>query len=266
MARIVVREDAASLLAGAVNPALWTALIPAAGRGTRLGFDKPKILFPVSGATILERLGGLLSPLCDQFVLVLSPDGAPVVKPEMERLLPQRSRVAIQPSPRGMGDAVARGLSEVRTANVLIVWGDQFALKSSSLEFCMRLLEGAAQPAAVCPTLLRTQPYIHFERDSGGAIVRVLQQREGDSLPSEGESDSGVFFFRTAALRSCLAELLAGERAIGRLTGEQNFLPIFPLIDTGPDQLITARIMSTAESVGVNSRADAEYLETRGGV
>ena len=51
------------------------AIILAAGRGSRLGFDHPKILFPIAGRTILEWLVDLLKPLCGQFVFVLSPQG-----------------------------------------------------------------------------------------------------------------------------------------------------------------------------------------------
>ncbi len=266
MARIVVRENASDLLDTAVDPSLWTALIPAAGRGSRLAFDKPKILFPVGGATILERLAELLKPLCSEFVFVLSPDGAPIVEPELGAVLPGRCQVAIQKIPRGMGDAVACGLPAVRTENVLIVWGDQLALKSSSLEFSMRLLQGKARPDAVCPTVIRQKPYIHFERGAGGAVTGILQQREGDALPSEGESDSGVFLFRTARLRQYLNLLEHEKAAIGAQTGEWNFLPIFPLVDREPNRLITARIMTEAESVGVNTVADAEYLQSSGGL
>ena len=45
------------------------------------------------------------------------------------------------------------------------------------------------------------------------------------------------------------------------MSSELNFLPIFPMLDSQPGQLITAPIMTEAESVGVNSPADAAYLE-----
>src|ERR1039458_7926984 len=51
---VITRENAAPFLDSSVDPAFWTAVIPAAGRGSRLGFEQPKILFPIAGATILE--------------------------------------------------------------------------------------------------------------------------------------------------------------------------------------------------------------------
>jgi bifunctional UDP-N-acetylglucosamine pyrophosphorylase / glucosamine-1-phosphate N-acetyltransferase len=254
---VVTHDNAAGFLDSKVDPSLWTALIPAAGRGSRLGFEQPKILFPIAGRTILEWLVDLLKPFSARFVLVLSPSGAPLVEEAASRLLPGRCTIAQQPEPRGMADAVRCGLAQVETRHTLIVWGDQVALRPASLEFLMRLHQGMAQPAAVCPTLWRARPYIHFERGESGRVSRVLQAREGDSMPERGESDSGVFLFRTEALRRYLPLLFDSAECIGKRTGEFNFLPIFPILDG----LITAPIMTETESVGVNSPADAAYLE-----
>ena len=258
---VLTRENANGFLDPSVDPALWTALIPAAGRGSRLGFDQPKILFPIAGATILGWLMELLKALTTRFVFVLSPSGAAPVEEAASRLLPGRCAIAVQPEPRGMADAVRRGLAQVETRHTLIVWGDQVAIRPASLQFLMRLHQGIAQPAAVCPTLWRDRPYIHFERGESGRLLRILQAREGDRMPERGESDSGVFLFRTEALRQALPRLLESGECIGRQTGELNFLPIFPMFDSQPGQLITAPIMTEEESVGVNSAADAAYLE-----
>jgi bifunctional UDP-N-acetylglucosamine pyrophosphorylase/glucosamine-1-phosphate N-acetyltransferase len=253
----LVRENAAPFLDVAVNPALWTALVPAAGRGSRLNFDQPKVLFPIAGKTILEWLVDLLSPLCSQFVFVVSPEGERPVAAVTSRLLPGLHRIALQPEPRGMADAIACALPLVETPHTMIVWGDQVALRPASLEFAMRVHQGPAAPAATCPTLLRDHPYIHFQRDQSGQVIRVLQAREGDSMPERGESDSGVFLFRTESLRRDLPRLLASPKCIGKQTRELNFVPIFPMLE----RLITLPVMTGPESVGVNSRADAEYLE-----
>src|SRR5260370_42610221 len=102
--RTLVRENAAPFLDVAVNPALWTALVPAAGRGSRLNFDQPKVLFPIAAKTILEWLVDLLGPLCSQFVFVISPQGEQPVAAVTAQLLSGRHRIAVQPEPRGMAD------------------------------------------------------------------------------------------------------------------------------------------------------------------
>jgi bifunctional N-acetylglucosamine-1-phosphate-uridyltransferase/glucosamine-1-phosphate-acetyltransferase GlmU-like protein len=259
--RVLTRENAGEYLDTGVQPALWTTLIPAAGRGTRLGFDRPKILFPIAGATILERLVKLLEPRCARFVFVLSPEGAAQVEEVTAQILAGRYAIALQAEPCGMADAIHCGIRLVETRHTLIVWGDQVALRPASLDFSMRVHQGIAQPAATCPTLWRDQPYIHFERDGDGRVIRILQAREGDPMPEHGESDSGVFLFRSEALRRYLPCLLESEDCMGKETRELNFLPIFPILDREPGRLITLPIMTEAESVGVNSPADAKFLE-----
>jgi bifunctional UDP-N-acetylglucosamine pyrophosphorylase/glucosamine-1-phosphate N-acetyltransferase len=257
---IVEAGQFSELLAPQADPSRWTALIAAAGRGSRLDYDKPKILFPIAGRPILDWLTELLAPLCARFVFVLSPDGAVQIQPVLEQALPGRFRIAVQPVPAGMADAVARGLPAVETNRALIVWGDQVALRQSSVETCMRLLDGPGRFACVCPTVIHSHPYIHFERDGQGRLLRILQRREGDPMPEIGESDSGVFFFDTQVLKRALPQLLRSNQYAGRATGEVNFLPILTTLDEC-EPLLCPRIMSEDECVGVNSREDAAFVE-----
>jgi bifunctional N-acetylglucosamine-1-phosphate-uridyltransferase/glucosamine-1-phosphate-acetyltransferase GlmU-like protein len=256
---ILEANDLTPFASSAFHREQWTAIIPAAGRGTRLGFDLPKILFPVGGRTILEWLAQLLAPVCARVIVVASPEGAPVISQQLERLLPGQSEVAVQTEPKGMADAIQSALPLLRTTHALIVWGDQAALKPESLDLCARLHENAG-PLATVPTVIRDNPYIHFERDSGNRVTRVLQARERDVMPARGESDSGVFFFRSIALRRLLAELQHGGAGIGSQTAEFNFLPVLPLAARLSGGLLTPRIMTEEESIGVNSPQDAGIL------
>ena len=237
----------------------WTAIIPAAGRGTRLGFDLPKILYPVGGRTILEWLIQLIAPICSRLIVVASPAGAQAISERLEHLVPGKTEVAVQTQPRGMADAIQSALPRLRTTHALVVWGDQAALKLESLDMCARLHENAG-PLATVPTVIRKDPYIHLERDARNQVIRVLQAREGDTMPARGESDAGVFFFRSIALGRLVAELHRGGTGIGSQTGEINFLPVLPLAARLPGGLLTPRIMTEEESIGVNTPQDAEIL------
>ena len=249
--------------APAVDPALWTAIVPAAGRGSRLGFDKPKILYPVAGQPILDWLLRFLLPNCSRIVFVLSPDGRPVVEQYLAGRWPsERYETAVQEVPTGMGDAVQAGLSSITTPLVCVVWGDQVALRSESVEACLRLQQGRLRPDMTVPTVLRDHPYIHFERDENGRISSLLQAREGDRMPAQGESDTGFFCFRTEALRALLADLRQHPGQTGPATGEFNLLPVIPLAAHQGRVILTPRIMSIEETVGINSPDDARRLES----
>jgi len=243
-----------------VDPACWTAVIPAAGRGTRLGFSRPKILYPLGGRPILHWLLDFLVPNCASLVFVLSPEGAGEVTAALERRIPRRFTVAIQETPTGMGDAVALALPHVRTRHAAVVWGDQVALRQESVETCMRLHQGPLQPSVTCPTVLRANPYIHFDRDEAGRLVGLRQAREGDAMPVTGESDTGFFCFETTALRRLLDRLRVASDGVGTATREFNLLPVIPLA-AQQEVVLTPRVMRLEETVGVNTSEDAAIVE-----
>jgi bifunctional UDP-N-acetylglucosamine pyrophosphorylase / glucosamine-1-phosphate N-acetyltransferase len=245
-----------------VNPSRWTAVIPAAGRGSRLGSDRPKILYPVAGRLLIEWLLGFLEPNCNRLVFVLSPGGVAEVRPELDRLIPDRYEIVVHEVPRGMGDAVELALPAVGTPNVVVVWGDQVALRRSSVDACLRLHDGPLNPAITCPTVFRRDPYIHFDRDAEGRISGLRQAREGDPMPEEGESDTGFFCFETDALRQLLGEIRLEPGQEGRSTKEFNFLPVIPFAAQRGLEVLSPALMTLEETVGINSAADAAAVET----
>jgi len=111
------------------------------------------------------------------------------------------------------------------------------------------------------PTLFRSTPYIHLQRNPEGRLLRVLEAREGDPMPEQGESDCGLFAFSTGALFGELERSIANGAARGRITGESNFLPIFPAFDGEAGRVTSLRIASDEEALGVNCEADARAIE-----
>jgi bifunctional N-acetylglucosamine-1-phosphate-uridyltransferase/glucosamine-1-phosphate-acetyltransferase GlmU-like protein len=246
---------------GLVEQNNWTAIIPAAGKGTRLGFDRPKILYSVGNKTILERLAETLEPLARQFVFVLSENGRPHVEPHLQRLLPGRYTVAIQEDPKGMADAVWSAREHVSTPFTLVVWGDQIGVNRQTVEFCMKNHEERPNAACTFPTFVRSDPYIHFQCDSQGKLEKVLQVREGDSPPPFGESDCGLFCFETKLLFEGLQLAKTLPRMYGANTGEWNLLPLLEILDLEATSLTAVRVHNVSETIGVNSSADARQME-----
>lgn len=239
----------------------WTAVIPAAGRGTRLAYGRPKVLFPVLGKPILQWLVDLLSPLCGSLVFVLSEDGAELCRPLLTPQAPAQHKIVLQRVPLGMGHAVRQAREEVHTPHTLVVWGDQVTLHRRTVEACLRAHQGRPVARLTFPTTLRPNPYIHLERDPAGRILKVRQAREESLRVELGENDCGLFLFNSAAL---FAGLECGERegwALGTVTGELNLLPLIPALDEGGGTVLTIRITNADETLGVNTREEAEAAE-----
>jgi bifunctional N-acetylglucosamine-1-phosphate-uridyltransferase/glucosamine-1-phosphate-acetyltransferase GlmU-like protein len=224
-----------------------------------LGFHRSKILYPVAGRLIVDWLLEFLEPNYGRMIFVLSPEGAADVTAELNQRIPRRFDVVVQQTPTGMGNAVELALPLVNTPHVTVVWGDQVALRRASVEACLRLHQGPLKPDLTCPTVLRSDPYIHFDRDAEGRISGFRQAREGDAMPEHGESDTGFFCFNTVRLAQLLRHARASGLASGGRTGEFNLLPVIP-VAAREGLVLTPRIMRREETMGINSGRDAQAL------
>lgn len=223
----------------------WSVIIPAAGKGSRLG-GGTKLLYPVAGKPILEWL----LPVLDfgEIIFVLSPEGAE----QFLSRLPHNAMCKLQKQPIGMANAVSLGLEEVTNDKVCVIWGDQIIFSKDLIPRGKAIL-GLLNYDMCCPVAIQNNPYTHLCRQDG-KIVDVRLRRENDPMPDIGESDVGVFFFRTVALRTAFN--YEGMRIPGRLTGECNFLPILTVFNKQVS--ITAQ---PDDVIGINTLEDVKRAE-----
>jgi len=241
----------------------WTAIIPAAGHGTRLGYSRPKILYPIFGKLILDWLINSLKTVCSNYVFVLSPHGLKDVEREIKARLGNAYEIAIQDTPTGMGDAVLLAEEKVTTLNTIVVWGDQVTLRSHTLRVCASIHEARKNARLTFPTIIRKEPYIHIERDNMDRIIGVGQAREGDivSICSKGENDCGVFLFTNQMLFSTLKDAKQHGIGVGKITQEFNMLPVLPNFEKNDGSVRTVRITDQSETLGINTTDDVRLAE-----
>jgi bifunctional UDP-N-acetylglucosamine pyrophosphorylase/glucosamine-1-phosphate N-acetyltransferase len=233
-------------------------VIPAAGRGARLGASVPKVLVPVNGRPMLHHLLAVYAPYVQRVVVVVGPGALPQVN-EYLRGQDVQAETAVQPEPTGMLDAITAGVDEAAprpTERMWITWGDQVGVQPATLD---RLAGIETNADLALPTVWRDAPYIHLGRDAAGRIVRVLQRREGDAMPSRGESDMGLFSLSSRAAREWLPAF-AREARRGHATGERNFLPFIAWAAArGP--VPTCSPLDAMEAVGINTPEELEAVE-----
>jgi bifunctional UDP-N-acetylglucosamine pyrophosphorylase / glucosamine-1-phosphate N-acetyltransferase len=230
------------------------AVIPAAGRGTRLGGAGPKILTPLTPEeTIWSILHAKLSPLVDHIHLVLSPEGAAAFP-----ALPAGVSRSIQSEPIGMGDAIFRGHDVWSKYDaVLVVWGDQVFVSEDTLKRAIAAL-GAPHHHAVLPVTRMAQPYVEYVFD-GGRLTKVLQTREGDTTTPNEFSDVGTFLLGTDGLKAAWEDYLAhAPRGAG--TGEINFLPFLPFLSSKGWTITPVEVADETEARGINTKEDLAFF------
>lgn len=231
------------------------AVIPAAGRGTRLGQAGPKILTRLSPRdTIWSILYQKLSPLVDHIHLVLSPD-AGIFFPA----LPAKVSTSVQPEPIGMGDAIFRG-HDIWSHHdaILVVWGDQVFVSTDTLR---RSIAALREPRhhLVLPMTRMANPYVEYVFE-GERLARVMQTREGDATRPGGFSDVGTFLLGTQNLRAGWENYLAGAPR-GAATGELNFLPFLPFLSGRGWTVTPVLVADETEARGINTPEDLAFFQ-----
>jgi bifunctional UDP-N-acetylglucosamine pyrophosphorylase/glucosamine-1-phosphate N-acetyltransferase len=234
-------------------------VVPAAGTGSRLGAGRPKLLVPVHGRPMIDRVMDLYRDYVAATVVIVAPAAADAVRKHV-RSVPVD--LAVQESPTGMLDAILLARDRVAAsgaARVWVTWCDQIAIDPRTVATLAELSDSQPGAALVLPTVRRPAPYIHFVRDSDGLIVRVLQRREGDAMPATGESDAGLFSLSREAYLDALPEF-AATIGSGSGTGERNFLPFIPWV-ARRSHVIAFDCVDSMEAIGVNTPEELRLVE-----
>lgn len=238
-------------------------IIPAAGRGSRLGSSLPKVLVPVGGVPMLDRLLSLHREAVDRVVLVVHPAFADEVRRHAAgHRDAARIEYVVQQLATGMLDAILLGLPAAdrhQPSSVWVTWCDQVAVHPKTIQRLASRTSSDAHDALVMPTVRRPDPYIHLQRNAGARIVRVLHRREGDAMPEAGESDMGLFALSPSTYRDLLPQY-AREVEIGQTTGERNFLPFIPWL-ARTHTVTTFACENPMEAIGINTPEELAIVE-----
>jgi bifunctional UDP-N-acetylglucosamine pyrophosphorylase/glucosamine-1-phosphate N-acetyltransferase len=233
-----------------------TVLILAAGKGTRMRSQKPKVLHEICGLPmVLWPVRAALAAGAARVVVVDSPDGA------LREVLPADVEVAVQPQANGTGGAVAAALTAIgdqlgEQEPVLVLSGDVPLIVPETIDELLTA-HGQAQAAATMATTVLQDPsgYGRVVRDADGEVLRVVEtKREGDSTQAEREIreiNTGIFVFAAGPLRRALP-LLSDENAQHEL-----YLPqVLDLLRADGARVIGQLIDDERLVLGVNDRVE----------
>lgn len=231
------------------------AVIPAAGRGTRLGSSIPKVFAPLTpDETVWAVLHQKLSPLVDHIHLVLSPEGAAMAP------MADNVSIGIQSCPTGMGDAIFGGYDVWSGYDaILVVWGDQVFVSHDTL--ARSIAARALDRSIALPVTRMARPYVEYVFDQG-CLTKVLQTREGDLTTPNGFSDVGTFLLATAGLKDAWDSYRV-DAGRGSATGEINFLPFLPWLAAQGWAITPVEVADATEARGINTQEDLEFFRAR---
>jgi len=240
-------------------PAPFTALIMAAGMGTRMRSSLPKVLHPVCGRPMIEWVVEAARAAGATDVVCITRPGDGVVDG-----LPDGVTVAEQVEGEGTGAAILAARAAAPDGTLVVLSGDHPLIAP---ELIRRLMETHAREDAAA-TLLTTEKldpegYGRIVRAADGSVERIVETKVPEGVSEEelaiGEINIGTYAFDAPELWSAL-DAVADERGERYLTG------VFPvMLETG--RRVASHLTDDVSSaLGVNSRVelmDAERLAQR---
>ncbi|HKP40554.1 bifunctional UDP-N-acetylglucosamine diphosphorylase/glucosamine-1-phosphate N-acetyltransferase GlmU [Mycobacterium sp.] len=190
-------------------------LVLAAGAGTRMRSDTPKVLHTLAGRSMLAHALHAVAEVAPQHLVVIVGKDRERVAPAVEQLAGDLGRsidIAVQDQQLGTGHAVGCGLSALPddfAGLVVVTSGDVPLLDADTLADLIATHAAAPAAATVLTTTLADPTgYGRVLRTQDGEVIGIVEQ--ADASPSQQaitEVNAGVYAFDIAALRSALSRL-----------------------------------------------------------
>ncbi len=233
-------------------------VILAAGKGTRMKSDRPKVLFEVAGRPMVRHVLDAAREIRPRRIVVVVGHGASEVR---RALAAPDARFAIQREQRGTGHALRCALPALRgfRGTVLVLSGDVPLIRGETLE---SLAESHAR-ARNAATLLSFRPadptgYGRVVRDGRGNFLDIVEEKDADfDVRTIAEVNSGLYAFDARVLAGALRRLRS-RNAQGEL-----YLTDLPrLLRRGGGRVSAVRVLDPEVVSGVNTLGELAQAST----
>jgi bifunctional UDP-N-acetylglucosamine pyrophosphorylase / glucosamine-1-phosphate N-acetyltransferase len=231
-------------------------IVLAAGKGTRMNSDLPKVLHPLGSAPILHHALQAGQSLDPAQVVVVAGHGAEAVG-KAARAFDSSIDVVLQAEQLGTGHAVAQAAPLLASApgDTIVLYGDTPFVRSETLQ---AMLDARAQHAVVVLGFQAADPGRYGRLvTSGDALERIVEFKDAtDDERAITLCNSGVICAETSVLFDLVSKVGNTNAA-----GEYYLTDIIALARA---QGLTAGVVTCDESetLGINTRAELSAAET----
>jgi len=227
-----------------------SALILAAGEGTRMNSATPKVLHGVLGKSMVERVLDAL-PVTKATVVVVG-SGREAVEKELARIAPNIS-IVFQAERGGTGHATRLAMpafAGLADDDVILVLGSDTPLlrRESLADFIAQSLGVAA--AVMTAHVPEPFGYGRIIRDNAQEFTSIVEEKDASEAEREiSEINSGIYLFQKGALISALAQLSRDNAQ-----GEEYLTDVISILKGEGKAVAAFSISDFREILGVNDR------------
>src|SRR6478735_8741431 len=234
-----------------------TAVILAAGLGTRMKSALPKVLHPIAGRPLLHyAVRAAFEAGVERAVVVTS--GHPQIDQLLAQEFGDRVSTVVQDPPRGTGDAARIGIEQVDSERVLILCGDTPLVRAEELARLVSALDhpGAEELSLMTCTLDSPHGYGRVLRDTAGRVSEIREQRDLTSPEQHAvrEVNAGMYAGKSEVLRRALAQVQPNNSQ-----GEYYLTDVIGLVARSSQ--VTGVLGHADALLGVNDRAQLAEAE-----
>lgn len=235
------------------------AIVLAAGKGTRMSADLPKVLHAIDGRPMLSYVLDAIEPVAGGGVLV-------VVGYKAEEVVAacsgRRVQFVTQEEQLGTGHAVMQceeALSGFQ-GTVVVLNGDVPGLQRETIEDFVEVHRDRGAAATVLTAILDDPAgYGRIVKDEHGALSTIVEEKDADDETREiKEINSGLFCFDRSRLFDAL-------KSIGRDNAQEEYYltDVIGELRRKGQSVYSYCVSDTQEVAGVNTDAELESMRRR---
>lgn len=231
------------------------ALALAAGKGTRMHSDRPKVLQKLLGEPMLAYVLAALKPLFDADIFIVAGHGADL----LAQTFPNEKFI-LQNEQLGTGHALRVAFPDLLAAGfdyVLVINGDAPLAKTGTLAAFLEKAAGA-DVAFASINLEDAGSYGRVVRQNGN-LAAIVEAKDYDAAihgPDSGEVNAGIYLLKIAAVEPLLAEIGNDNKS-----GEYYITDLVGLALTHGLRAKAIPCGNDASLLGVNSPAELSRME-----
>ena len=235
---------------------MFTSIILAAGMGTRMKSDMPKVTHKVCGKELLSWvIDASVAAGADDVVAIIG-HKADMVRPVIE----DRAKIAIQSEQRGTGHAVMQAKEYIRAAKdcVVVLNGDTPLVCADTIKAAVDYHKSQGNSATVITAELSDATgYGRIVRGADGSVLKIVEQKDAtDSEKAIREINSGMYVFDSDALVFALDKLTPNNAQ-----GEYYLTDTLEILRNSSKKIGGYRLEDNDEIRGINDRVQLSEAE-----
>ncbi len=232
-------------------------IILAAGKGTRMKTDLPKVLYPIDGKAMIRYVLDTVTEIGIQKSVIVVGYHADQVKSEIAYF---PTNFVIQEPQNGTGHAVlqAEPLLEDFKCDIIVLYGDVPFIRPETLERVIRTHQ-RENAAATILTVDMPDPtrYGRIVREKDGSVIRIVEHTDAtDEELKISEINTGIICFRNPGLFDALHQVTPNNQQ-----GELYLTDVIDILRQNGQRISAVKAGNPFEVMGIDDQEKAAQAE-----